>query len=224
MRLPSHQAARPRSSSDDSARSRWRCTSAKIALWLGPQVPGWRPLALAGVASSRTGGAAPAPGWARASRAMSRSQSIDAWAWVASGPSGRRRATVRVALMGAPFGMRAMSDRPFGPSNALRSWFARSARSSAAPFGIRAMSDRPFGPSNALCLWFARSARSRRRLSPVALDRDAIGRRDTGRVSCRWWTSARTLTAGCTARTRRRGSTARRSRWCPSTPCRRRCR
>src|ERR687897_92055 len=34
-----------------------------------------------------------------------------------------------VALIGAPFGMRAMSDRPFGPSTAPCSRFARFARS-----------------------------------------------------------------------------------------------
>src|SRR5262245_41517587 len=35
-------------------------------------------------------------------------------------------------LIGAPFGMRAMSHRPCGPSNALCSWFARFARSRRA--------------------------------------------------------------------------------------------
>jgi hypothetical protein len=39
------------------------------------------------------------------------------------------------AVIGAPFGMRAMTDRPFGPSNALCFWFARCARSSAHPSG-----------------------------------------------------------------------------------------
>src|SRR5918995_983378 len=33
------------------------------------------------------------------------------------------------SLTGAPLGMRAVTDRPCGPSNALCSWFARSARS-----------------------------------------------------------------------------------------------
>src|SRR5262245_24949475 len=41
-----------------------------------------------------------------------------------------------VVLIGAPFGRRAMSNRPFEPSSALCSWFARCARSRRVLLGV----------------------------------------------------------------------------------------
>src|SRR5918995_6270209 len=48
------------------------------------------------------------------------------------------------SLIGAPFGMRATSRRPFGPRRALCRWFARCARSFAHPSGC---AQRAVGPS-----------------------------------------------------------------------------
>jgi hypothetical protein len=66
---------------------------------------------------------------ARAGAAHSTSTSCTVKATRMARPHSRAARMRRRVLIGAPFGMRAMSNRPFGPRRALSFWFARFARS-----------------------------------------------------------------------------------------------